>query len=143
MISAPAVVSPAVLRYERLLWVIATELPAEGIAREERLANNEVLFRCVNEKIEQQANKFGGLDDYEFFCECSSPGCYDRISLTLREYERVRSEGTRFFVTPGHQDIEVELVVDTTPTFLIVEKDGPAGVVAELADPRDGDPQHH
>jgi hypothetical protein len=54
----------------------------------------------------------------------------------------VRQAGTRFFVAPGHQNIEVELVVASEPLFLVVEKDGAAGVIAELADPRDGDPPH-
>lgn len=108
-------------------------------AREERLARNEVLFRSVNEAIEQQALEFGGLDEYEFICECARSGCFDRIQLTLRQYEHVRAEGTRFFVVPGHQDIAVELVVETESRFVIVEKDGHAGVVADLADPRGGD----
>jgi hypothetical protein len=38
---------------------------------------------------------------------------------------------------PGHEDIAVELVVEAQPGFLIVEKDGHAGLVADLADPRD------
>ncbi|MDX6486368.1 MAG: hypothetical protein QOF43_1521 [Gaiellaceae bacterium] len=108
-------------------------------AREERLANNEILFRTVNESIQELAVEFGGGDDYEFICECARRGCLDRIKLSRQQYEQVRAEGTRFFVVPGHEDISVELVVETTPTFVIVEKDGHAGVVAELADPRDGD----
>ena len=55
------------------------------------------------------------------------------------DYERVRAEGARFFVVPGHEDASVELIVATTPTYLVVEKDGHAGIVAEAADPRDGD----
>ena len=83
--------------------------------REERLAQNEVFFRTVNEGIEQQAIRFGGDDDYEFICECASRACLDRVSLTLREYEHVRAAGTRFVVVPGHENIEVELVVETAP----------------------------
>jgi hypothetical protein len=112
--------------------------PAEE-AREERLAQNEILFRSVNEAIEQQALEFGGLDQYDFICECARSSCFDRISLTLREYEHVRAEGTRFFVVPGHEDVAVELVIETQPGFVIVEKDGHAGIVAEHADPRSGD----
>lgn len=108
-------------------------------AREERLAQNEVLFRTVNEAIEQKAIELGGLDGYEFICECSSSACFDRVVLTLIEYEHVRSGGTRFLVAPGHQNIEVEVVVETKPTCFIVEKDGAAGIIAELEDPRDGD----
>jgi hypothetical protein len=105
-------------------------------AREERLARNEVLFRSVNEAIEQQALEFGGLDEYEFICECARSGCFDRVSLTLKQYEHIRAEGTRFFVVPGHQDVAVEVVVEAREGFVIVEKDGHAGIVAELADPR-------
>jgi hypothetical protein len=108
-------------------------------AREERLARNEVLFRLVNEAIEQQALEFGGLDSYEFICECARTACFERVSLTLKQYEHVRAEGTRFFVVPGHQDVAVELVVETESGFVIVEKDGHEGVVADLADPRGGD----
>jgi len=108
-------------------------------AREERLAKNEVLFRSVNEAIEQKALEFGGTDDYEFICECARTGCFERIALSLRQYEHVRGEGTRFFVVPGHQNVEVELVVEAQAGFLVVEKDGPAGIVAEQADPRSAD----
>ncbi|HWH06112.1 MAG TPA: hypothetical protein VNT23_06720 [Gaiellaceae bacterium] len=111
-----------------------------GEAREERLAQNEVLFRSVNEAIEEQAVKFGGLDAYEFICECASAECFERLPLTLQEYERVRAEGATFAVAPGHDDVRVELVVAKLPTHWIVRKDGAAGVVAEFADPRDGDP---
>jgi hypothetical protein len=111
-------------------------------AREERLAKNEVIFRTVNEAIEQKALQMGGLDEYQFICECSAAECFERISLTLRQYEHIRREGVRFVVTPGHEDVEVELVVDKTGAYWIVEKDGTAGIVAEFADPRDGDPGH-
>jgi hypothetical protein len=107
--------------------------------REERLAKNEAVFRTVNESIGEQASRFGGLDQYEFICECATAGCFERVALTRAEYESVRQDGKRFFVVPGHQDIQVEFVVETHPTFLVVEKDGPAGEVAEATDPRAGE----
>jgi hypothetical protein len=118
------------------------DLDSVSEAREERLAKNEVLFRSVNEAIEQQALQFGGSDDFEFICECASHTCLDRIKLSLRQYERVRSQGRRFFVVPGHENAEVELVVETSSRYHVVEKDGNAGIVAEDADPRDGDVLH-
>jgi hypothetical protein len=113
-----------------------------AVAREERLAKNEVLFRSLNEKIEQQAIRFGGLDGYEFICECSSRECMDRVALTVREYEHIRANGKRFLVAPGHSDITVELVVETAAGYEIVEKDGSAGIVAEFGDPRSGEAGH-
>jgi len=119
----------------RLACCIDEALDTGG--HEERLAKNEVLFRAVNESIEQQALRFGGIDDeYEFLCECSSTECVERVTLTLRQYEQVRAEGTRFVLAPGHADPQVELVVRNTADHDIVEKDGLAGVIAEQADPR-------
>ena len=78
----------------------------------------------MNEGIEQQAIRFGGDDDYEFICECASRARLDRVSLTLREYEHIRAAGTRFVVVPGHENVELELVVETAPSYNVVEKDG-------------------
>jgi hypothetical protein len=112
--------------------------PTAGEAREERLARNEIAFREVNERIQEMAVSLGG-DDYEFVCECSARGCIERVNLTRSQYEHIRAEGTRFFVVPGHENVAVEEVVETQPTYLVVEKDGHAGIVADMADPRDGD----
>ncbi|MGI8420667.1 MAG: hypothetical protein ACR2MU_00125 [Gaiellaceae bacterium] len=93
----------------------------------------------MNEGIEQQAIRFGGTHGFEFICECSASTCIERVTLTLLEYEHVRAEGSRFFVIPGHANVEVELVVEETAGYHVVEKDGAAGIVAEFTDPRDGD----
>ncbi len=91
----------------------------------------------MNEAIEQQALRFGGIEDeYEFVCECSSTDCVERVTLTLRQYEQVRAEGTRFVLAPGHAEPEVELVIHKAANHDVVEKDGLAGVIAEQADPR-------
>ena len=116
--------------------------PETREAREERLAKNQVIFRTVNEAIQQKALQLGGLEEYQFICECSAADCFERLSLTLSDYEHIRRAGVRFVVTPGHEDVEVELVVATRGTYSIVEKDGSAAIVAEFADPRDGEPGH-
>ena len=99
-----------------------------------------MLFRTVNEAIEQQALRFGGIDDaYEFICECSATECVEKMTLTLRQYEQIRAEGTHFVLVPGHADPTVELVVERTANHHVVEKDGPAGIIAEQGDPRSAD----
>ena len=80
-------------------------------ARQERLAKNEDLFRTLNENIVEIAGSLGGDTPYEFICECATSGCFERILLTLTEYERVRQDGAHFLLKPGHEDIEVEQVV--------------------------------
>ena len=131
-------------RFSGLLWLIEIQpTPSSGLtageAREERLANNEIVFRTVNESIQELSVSLGGPDNYEFICECTARDCIDRVMLTRVQYEYIRAEGTRFFVVPGHENVAVEKVVETMPTYLVVEKDGHAGIVADFADPRDGD----
>ena len=104
--------------------------------REERLAQNEVVFRSINENIIGLATRLGGDVPYDFICECATRGCFERIALTIAEYEAVRAEGAHFLLAPGHEDIEVEQVVATHDEFIVVEKDGLAGLLAHAADPR-------
>jgi hypothetical protein len=104
--------------------------------RQERLAKNESLFRALNENIRSLASKLGPGGPYEFICECSTSGCFERLSLTLEEYERVRQDGTHFLLADGHEDIEIEQVIAHNPAYVVVEKDGVAGLVAEDDDPR-------
>ena len=105
-------------------------------ARQERLAKNEDLFRTLNENIVGIAGTLGGDTPYEFICECATSGCFERLLLTLEEYERVRQHGAHFLIKPGHEDIEVEQVVERHEGYAVVEKDGVAGLVAHAEDPR-------
>jgi hypothetical protein len=106
---------------------------------EERAAQNEALFRSVNEQIEKlgQVESKSGPHLIAFVCECSDGTCAERIHLTIGEYEEVRSEGRRFAIFPGHLTAQIEHVVRTTDRYAIVEKDTPASVeIAEVSDPR-------
>lgn len=104
--------------------------------RQERLAKNESLFRTLNENINDLASGLGGREPFEFICECSTSGCFERLWLTVEEYERVRQDGTHFLLAHGHEDIEIEQVIGHRSGYVIVEKDGVAGLVAEDDDPR-------
>jgi hypothetical protein len=104
--------------------------------RERRLAKNEAFFRELNENIRSVATTLGGGDSYEYLCECSDSGCTVRIELTIDEYERVRGDGTRFFVAGGHTEPEVERVVEHRDGYVVVEKAGAAAAVAAARDPR-------
>ena len=86
-----------------------------------RAARTESLFRGVNERIADSAERFGA-DDASFVCECDDPTCTDRIRATLDEYEEVRSDGAHFFVADGHEDPEIERVVERSSRFALVEK---------------------
>jgi hypothetical protein len=105
--------------------------------RERRLAENERLFREVNEGIEQAALRQGqDKHVYDFLCECSNLDCGLALKLTLETYERARSTPTVFIVALGHELPEIEEVIERGPNFELVRKRGEAGEVAREEDPR-------
>lgn len=107
-------------------------------AREERLAENEAMFRRVNEEIEQIARTHGSGAEhvYEFLCECSNVDCTLRVRLSSTAYEQVRDDPTQFVVAPGHELPEIEEVVFRTGGYQIVRKRGEAAQLAIEEDPR-------
>jgi hypothetical protein len=106
-------------------------------AREERLARNEILFRGVNERIEEQAVGQGpDAHVFEFLCECSNLDCSLRLRLTLSAYENVRRDPTSFVVAPGHELPEIEQVLIRAADYQVVQKEGGAARLAAAQDPR-------
>lgn len=91
--------------------------------RKRRLAENQALFREINERIEANAETQGSDQHaYEFVCECSSRECFERFELTLAEYGRVRDRPQRFIVLSGHEQPDIEDVVERHGAVVIVEK---------------------
>ena len=90
--------------------------------RRRRFAENQALFREINERIEASAEAQGADSyAYEFVCECSSLECFGRFELTLKEYGRVRERNTRFVVLSGHERAD-EDVVERRGAVAIVQK---------------------
>jgi hypothetical protein len=106
----------------------------------ERVGKNEALFREVNERIKEVSGQAVALDggvEIQFVCECSDEGCSEPIELTLPEYETVRAEPTHFVVALGHvSEPDDEHVVREAEAYVVVEKSGDAGEVAEEEDSR-------
>jgi hypothetical protein len=95
--------------------------------RLERQARNEGLMRTVNDQraaIDEGASAWADAEhQFEFQCECGrDEGCEGRILMTLGEYERVRSQRDRFAVVPGHENGEIEDVVEQADRYSIVDK---------------------
>ncbi|HEY2371390.1 MAG TPA: hypothetical protein VGH82_02470 [Gaiellaceae bacterium] len=103
-----------------------------------RLAENEVLYRTVNEHIEDVNMAFEELTSLagEWICECADTSCTTPVSATIEEYESVRADPHTFIVAPGHVNRESEHVVRGNERFTVVEKEGEAAEVAELHDAR-------
>jgi hypothetical protein len=100
--------------------------------RDERIAKNETVFRATNREIEQAGKEAGGPEAMvEVLCECGRDECSGLISLTIAEYEGIHSQSDRFVVLPGHENSEIESVVDRRSGYLVVDKFGEAEAIAE------------
>jgi hypothetical protein len=55
-------------------------------------------------------------------CECERIGCSAPIEVEAELFERVREKPLRFFVASGHEDLDVETVIEERQGYLIVEK---------------------
>jgi hypothetical protein len=84
-------------------------------------ARTEALFRDVNERIAESAQRFDA-DTTQFVCECADALCTHRVEATLDEYEEVREDGATFILAPGHHHEDIERVLDDRGHFHIVEK---------------------
>ena len=103
--------------------------------RDRRLAQNEILFRRINERLA------GGYGDslplsLELVCECSDRECLKVLSIEAAEYEWLRQNPRHFAVLPGHEAPAVEDVVERHERFVVVEKHVETHPQVEAADPR-------
>jgi hypothetical protein len=111
--------------------------------REDRIAENETVFRRANEQLRRdwadlQRNP---RDEVLFVCECGDLKCQEVIRLTLAEYEDVRADANTFAISNGHEDPETEEVLigsllDRNDRFAIVRKRPPQRRITEAEDPR-------
>ena len=102
--------------------------------RARRLAQNETIFRQVNEHV-RAAEERVRHESPRFICECSKIDCDQQIRIDLDAYRTVRESPARFFVAVGHAEPEIENVIEHTPTYDVVEKIGPGREVAEKTAP--------
>lgn len=89
-----------------------------------KLGRNEMLFRQVNERLRELGESFSVVAERaDFVCECADERCAQQIQLTLRDYERVRSDSRWFVIVRGHERPEVESVVwDVGEGLYVVQK---------------------
>ena len=106
----------------------------------DRIAQNEALFREVNERVQELDRERQDAADpgvqWEFVCECGQATCAEPVKMTRAEYEQVRSNPVHFAVLPGHEKPEVEKVRRRTDRFLVIEKVPGEQDVARATDPR-------
>jgi hypothetical protein len=99
--------------------------------RRVRAGRNQSMFRFVNERIDEVVDDWGDDTD-QYVCECLDTSCSEVLhGLSHDEYRQIRHDDTEFVVAPGHEQPEVEEVVDRHPRWLVVRKLGVAAKVAQ------------
>ena len=108
--------------------------------RERRLAENEVLFREVNERTKDVNERWSGrpaaAPPFQIVCECGQPDCALPLQVGADVYEEVRAHGARFLVARGHERPDVERVVAEHEGINVVEKLGESKPYVTGLDPR-------
>ena len=92
--------------------------------REERLTQNQKLFRVANERLRERVSE---LDTDEapipFLCECADDACLGRVELAPSRYQEVREHENRYMILPDHLMVEGERVIEDNGHFHVVEKE--------------------
>ena len=99
--------------------------------REVRAAQNELVFRTVNEQILEMTDRFREqLAEIDIICECAETSCVSTIRINSDDFAKIERSDGSFLVLPGHEDETVEQVVERAEKYLVVVKP----VVAQASD---------
>lgn len=99
---------------------------AESELSRRRRAENEVIFRQRNVVVKNLArsvlDKDSRLDlSIKFVCECSDEDCHESIEIPVHEFEQTSHNTRQFIVKAGHQQSDLERVMDYEG-YMVVEK---------------------
>src|SRR5689334_13203367 len=97
-------------------------------SREERLAQNEVRFREINEMAQPRREEIGGG---RFVCECADNSCAAWVTADPERYHEIRADQHLLLIVPGHEVPEVETVVESSEEFAVVRKPDEVGHIVE------------
>lgn len=90
--------------------------------RRERLIENEERLRRANELVDAgRADEPRGRKEL-FLCECSNDDCAATLELHWDEYLEIRKHENRFVICPGHETAGLDLLVERTAGYVVVDK---------------------
>jgi hypothetical protein len=106
--------------------------------RQRRMAQNEALFREVNERIDElsEDQRRDRLAARDYLCECANSDCTFSVPLTADEYEAIRADSAQFAVLPEHYTPEIEKLVSERDRYWVVKKVGETAEYVSALDPR-------
>ena len=99
-------------------------MSSNGNQRLARAEKNEQAYKDHNQRRAEMDEQGGvpGDEPVPFACECDDPSCHRAVELPPADYERVSAPADQFIVAPGHEDLEVEVVVEAHGSYLVVSK---------------------
>lgn len=84
---------------------------------------NEERFAAANVQIAEKAKSLQMNDrSIPFLCECSDLRWTKIIQLSLAEFQATKAKTGAFILLAGHDDANVERVIDKTDGYVLVEK---------------------
>jgi hypothetical protein len=92
-------------------------------AREEWLGLNEAIFRAANERMEAWEERHWKSETELYYCECADPKCREKVHCRHADYEKARADPSYFLIVQGHEDPEIETVIEEHEGWAIVEKE--------------------
>jgi hypothetical protein len=84
-----------------------------------KILNEERMDRVV------QSRKSSRLEDYSnmaFHCECDDEDCGETIDMSTEEYQKVHSKTKYFVVIPEHVRVDLEDIVNSFSSYVLVAK---------------------
>ncbi len=103
-----------------MAWMNNDLTPAQKV-------NAELAARASNKKSASKLKHHIPSEEQDglkiaFDCECSDPGCKERISLTLKEYDKLHNNFAQFVIARGHSEPAIEKITKKDENKLVVEK---------------------
>lgn len=89
-----------------------------------KILNEERMDRAL-ESRKKDARTGERVSDYHvmpFHCECDDADCLETISMSTEEYRKVHSKTKNFIVTPAHVRLDLESIVSSFSTYVLVAK---------------------
>lgn len=98
-----------------------------GMDRDDRVARNERFIRQINwetadEVLSRPSGQVRDEEELVLLCACGRSDCAAELVITVGEYRGVHAHPHRFVIACGHDNPDVERVVDKQPTYWVVEK---------------------
>ena len=81
---------------------------------------HQAFFRDVNDRIAGLSRRLAGKTQY--VCECREAQCTAPVSLSIDEYDAIRTDPQCFFVHPSHGEDDLEGLVASNEHYAVVRR---------------------